>query len=436
MTTAENIRNLYADRDKGVANLAAKGVTVSTTAGLSEIMDKILEIKGDTVTGTLINNSVSLRKAVPIDSAKYAYLNSIGGMTYKIPDTFIATVTEVWNGGAEDQPTLPSKIEFEYVPSIPFQLPAPTEYGGHTFHAIIDASEFVGPGYDGYYLYPKTVYINDSTTPVVDLWNFPSDVVIRKISGTLADDGQALLFDVPVGTQFVCTPDFTSMDDGTVFYPPAPLRNAKPTAIKSYKADGALLAEYTLPTAITDKLGLGYDANLFNEYSFVDKEATEKVSATTISGTSSMFSVVKNRDRAGYRLPKDATIIEAIQNDKKANLLIPIFGNDYSMSELNNNLSQSGKTNLAWQVGGQYYSNYQNAWFFFPEGTFGTKEEAEAWFNERQLTLVYELAHYVITPVTTDFNPLIEVEGGGYLEFVNEYGQPVPSTVTFTTISQ
>jgi hypothetical protein len=83
-----------------------------------------------------------------------------------------------------------------------------------------------------------------------------------------------------------------------------------------------------------------------------------------------------------------------------------------------------------------YYSNAQCAWFFFPEGTFSTKEEAEAWFNDMQLPMVYELSEHIVTPIAIDFTPLIQVEPGGSIEFVNEYGYAVPSTVTFQVINR
>ena len=394
----------------------SRGGTISPTAGLIDLPEAILNVPQDASVAFHVNDAVSYRKSVPSGATGLAYLNSIGGMTYKIPDTFVATVTEVYDAG------LIAKAEFEYIPSIPFQLSQPSEDAGWTFRALLDARPF---GLDrDYWLQGSQIYLNDDTTPV-NAWSIPTDVVIRKISGYL-DDNMAELFNVPIGTQIVCTPLFVDWDTEAYFDLPAPLRNAKPTAVKSYKADGTLLAEYTLPTAITDKLGLGYDANLFNEYSFVEGEAIERVNTTVVSSTIGLLGVLKSRDRVGIKLPADANAIDALQiTTTKAKLLTPYFDNDYTMKQLNDTSS------LVWQVGGMIYSTGQHAWFFFPEGTFATKEEAEAWFNERQLPIVYEKTEYVKTPITTDFNPLIKVEAGGSIEFVNEYGKPVPSTVTF-----
>ena len=393
----------------------SRGGTISPTAGLIDLPEAILGVPQDASVAFHVNDAVSYRKSVPSGATGLAYLNSIGGMTYKIPDTFVATVTEVYDAG------LIAKAEFEYIPSIPFQLSQPSEDAGWTFRALLDARPF---GLDrDYWLQGSQIYLNDDTTPV-NAWSIPTDVVIRKISGYL-DDNMAELFNVPIGTQIVCTPLFVDWDTEAYFDLPAPLRNAKPTAVKSYKADGTLLAEYTLPTAITDKLGLGYDANLFNEYSFVEGEAIERLNSTVISGTAGWFGIVNHRDRVGYLLPSDALVLGSSQTNVKANLLTPYFDNDYTMKQLNDPYG------YVWQVGGMVYSAGQHAWFFLPEGTFATKEEAEAWFNDRQLPIVYEKTEYVSTPIVTDFNPLIEVEGGGCIEFVNEYGQPVPSTVTF-----
>ena len=117
MNLAQILEKLFVSRDKGVVNLTAQGVAVDATAGIDEIMDQILEIDsfGDVNAATKVDNNVSYIKQVPVNSVSHCYLNSIGGMTYKIADTFTATVTGTIDPGEEH--TYPF-IEFEYIPLI------------------------------------------------------------------------------------------------------------------------------------------------------------------------------------------------------------------------------------------------------------------------------------------------------------------------------
>lgn len=59
---------------------------------------------------------------------------------------------------------------------------------------------------------------------------------------------------------------------------------------------------------------------------------------------------------------------------------------------------------------------------------------AAQYANGTPLTVTYITIDGSKSALNTDFNPLIEVEAGGYIEFVNEYGNAVPSTVTFQTL--
>jgi hypothetical protein len=49
--------------------------------------------------------------------------------------------------------------------------------------------------------------------------------------------------------------------------------------------------------------------------------------------------------------------------------------------------------------------------------------------------IVLERARPIITDISaylTDFDNILDVERGGSLEFVNEYGQAVPSSILYT----
>ncbi len=61
---------------------------------------------------------------------------------------------------------------------------------------------------------------------------------------------------------------------------------------------------------------------------------------------------------------------------------------------------------------------------------------ATRYANGNPVTVEYVLAEPIETQITTDSSPLINVEGGGTIEFVNEYGYAVPSKITYQTLTQ
>ena len=112
--------------------IIGRGGEISLTAGLKDLPDAILAVPQDASVAFYVDSGVAHRKSVPEGASRFAYLNRIGGMTHEVADTLIATVTEVRDG-------FPTKIEFEYTPSIPFKIPTPTEYGGYVFSPCFDA---------------------------------------------------------------------------------------------------------------------------------------------------------------------------------------------------------------------------------------------------------------------------------------------------------
>lgn len=192
---------------------------------------------------------------------------------------------------------------------------------------------------------------------------------------------------------------------------------------------------YTLPTAITDKLGKGYDATLFNEYSFVDKKAVERVKSTKVNGDmiTGFYEGGAVTSKSRYQLVVPVSDMKILNGyTQYGKILTPFFPNVGSVNSANAN-----QTNL-YQVAYTTLSDKPNLFYYLPLGFFGDTtadySKGKAWFNSAQLPIVYEKETYTEETIPTDFNPLIEVEAGGYLEFVNEHGYPVPSTVTFQIV--
>lgn len=63
--------------------ITEKGGEISANAGFAEVAEKILEIPSGTSIGTVIDDTASLIKQVPVNSVNHCFVKSIGGMTYK-----------------------------------------------------------------------------------------------------------------------------------------------------------------------------------------------------------------------------------------------------------------------------------------------------------------------------------------------------------------
>lgn len=429
-STSELIMGLNNAKKECIEAIAEKGVEINANIGFKDLPEKIKEISTEAVTGVIVDNSLAFKKTVPTNSTKYCYLNSIGGMTYKIPDTFIATVTEVDDYGYI------IKAEFEYIPSIPFKIPTPDngEYGGWVFECPVD-------GYDNFALNSGGCQLTINGTIECDGMNIPTDVLITSIRGTLTDSSMNV-FDFTVGQELVCTPrffDISGTANAGYFDPPVPLRDTKTTTIKSYSANSTLVKQYSLPQSLIDvQTGRGIE-NYFDEIDLENNKATHRtktIKLADVEGWSSVQYGSTNLDGNAF-----------ISNNGLAGFR-SYSVNDFLLSKTNACICNVLPTTTDWQ-GRTYGVNLQkmNDGVHYiivavPIKALGItssatqREISEAittWLNENDATLIYALESPVEGEIATGFEPLIEVEGGGMLEFVNEYGKDVPSTVTFST---
>lgn len=62
---------------------------------------------------------------------------------------------------------------------------------------------------------------------------------------------------------------------------------------------------------------------------------------------------------------------------------------------------------------------------------FTTLEDFKAYLAREPLEIIYTIDKVVETDLAAEFDKIIEVEGGGYLEFVNEQQNAVPSKITY-----
>lgn len=183
---------------------------------------------------------------------------------------------------------------------------------------------------------------------------------------------------------------------------------------------------YTLPTAITGKLGKGCSDTLYDEYSFVDQKAITRVGEGTIDSLTKEVEYSSVRDC--FLHPAFSEMRKNGYGDFVMYAQMPFFDFGYSIHQIN------ADARLKY-VGTNYGIN---VCLYVPAGVGADGDAFISWMHSQNIRYVSELETFIeesIALAPTDFDGLIEVEAGGYLEFVNDYGYPVPSTVTFSLIN-
>lgn len=105
--------------------------------------------------------------------------------------------------------------------------------------------------------------------------------------------------------------------------------------------------------------------------------------------------------------------------------------NVYCMADkFNGAVSGGGSANEMGDCWFQAQIEYPRFYIRFP--TYITTEQAaKDYLSNNPVTLTYALAEPIETDLPETFSNLIEVEGGGSLEFVNEYSNAVPSHISY-----
>lgn len=495
--------------------IIGRGGEISTTAGLMDLPEAITNIPNDLSLAYYIDNDLAYRKTVPAGTCKYAYINSIGGMTFK-GFTFDCVVEE-FNGeySAPYSFTFPKAFDFPtddlyaFAPivcgrtdapigdasGIHYTLSGTTMTGqGTIFNADIPAGTQLRciPRFEnqetGEYWFPPDCYtdLRDAKpTEVVSYGNnlLDFDAALAFWGMSYTKDGGKYTTPSPmsngVGRYYkfleepqICTiscDDFTQtgytyaainigyLDESGAFeslglLKSGGVRSVTPTkkvnAARTYYGDGtsdpSLVTitnlrinlgttalpyspyrepiTYTLPTGITQYLGKGCSDTLYDEYSFVDKKAITRVGSGEINSVS--FDNGFNSYRTTFKASGVVAsgITQAYDSSQITYINMPYFTSGVSIKQIN--------ANATWYDVATIYSKFI---YLYPyRWTFDTDaNKFNEWLARYPLPYVAELENYIEETINTDFNPLIEVEAGGYLEFVNDYGYPVPSTITY-----
>ena len=173
----------------------------------------------------------------------------------------------------------------------------------------------------------------------------------------------------------------------------------------TYKPYRGLIDTYTVPSAITslDGYGKGISSTVYNNVDFANGKYIKKANKYTFTGNETWTSYLNGR-YASVNLGGKSY-------DAYTEIPIMLVGFDATVTIRDSVFSNGGKR----------ISINTNTVFV---GNGITNEELIG------KSFYYELATPTETNITEN-TPLLEVEEGGYLVFENQYGQAVPSNVTY-----
>jgi len=224
----------------------------------------------------------------------------------------------------------------------------------------------------------------------------------------------------------------TAKDYNTYF---TGIRDSVITSIKSYDSNNNLIDTYTIPSEIQalSGYGRGINENCYNVLNLETKEFTDKDNRITFNGTENwQRSDTNDTTTKGYYFYIEVSDCVTVSG-----------GSDVSdITATNFNAGSPNSIYGGAQTGGPYISywtgsNHRICIYDRDNLAFKTVAEFKQWLadkytNGNPIVVNYKLATYNTTNVSQYItNNVIEVEAGGYLVFENQYGQAVPSDITY-----
>ncbi len=191
------------------------------------------------------------------------------------------------------------------------------------------------------------------------------------------------------------------------------IRDSIVTSIKSYDSNNNLIDTYTIPSEIQalEGYGRGINSSVYNVLDLNTKVFTDKDSVVdlgTLAWTlNDSFANVFNC----YDL---SSVIKPGATDIYANILMANYSVETS--------GTVGNVDMSCAVGG-------TSIFYIHDNRYSNAEAFKQAMNG--VNLQYELTTYNTTDNLELPNNVIEVEAGGYIVFENQYGQAVPSDITY-----
>jgi hypothetical protein len=377
--------------------------------------------------GTVVDKSISVFKQVPVNSISHCYISSLGGYTHVVPDdSSILAPIRLENAK-------PMGLKVHSANWIPFPYDGGKDVGytyttkGVTYTVNADRSITINGTptintsviFGNYYNLPDGDYVF-SANHISGEW--VSGVYIRNTAQDIRNNHTVTKFTSPNKklTWWGIYVEQGTTENNLTF---KPMLNRGTTALPytDYKAP----ITYTLPESITSltNLGLGIYDNEYNEVDLVNGKYYSRCNTKTLVGTEA-FKYSKLGSRSRFQLAR--------QSDERPNSLPYYTRCDYLKTD--KTVDQINEDDSLVNLMTPY--QYQG-WFFYVDGTLIPDLDTwKAYLAEHNMEVVYELNQESVTDLDIgDFNPLMEVEAGGVIEFITDSGYAPNSTVIFQTIS-
>lgn len=430
MDIATKLTDLTNDLRNCRRNIIVKGGQISDTAGFSEVAEKILEIplgtSGTESVRTVIDDSISVFKQVPLNSTRFCYLSKLGGYTHEVPDdsTILAPIrienakpSAIRVHGA-NLLNLEDALKYWNAPIV--------EVNGdsYTFSGIGDSFE------------KPFVFTNNADICTISITSGFVDGINARIDLGFYD-GKTFVsnknFDLSTYTTLTSTAKVNAI---RLNYGGTPAIGCR-FGFSELRINYGIVdcgftpyhesITYTLPESITSlpNLGLGLYDNEYNEVDLVNGKYIQRCNTKTFVGTENFTKgTVITRSRFVIAAPLDCRYWRGASGSLSKQKC-DYFESDASIDTLNGNDTVKNKV-----------SQWSSNWYWYVDGTqFPDLETWKAYLAEHPMELVYELEMEKTEDLNIgDFNPLIEVEGGGFIEFITDSGYAPNSTVVFQTI--
>lgn len=433
--TAENLRRTR-------KAILGRGGDISITAGLKDLPNAIFNIPADNSLSYYTDEEIAYQKIVPEGAEEYALLKKVGGMTYKcnnlLPYPYVATThtnngitfTDNGDGTITANGTATKKAYFKfYLPSgstafwADFNLPAGSYY----------LSGCPAGGSSSTYRITMSLVNAENTS-------LPAGSDAGKGSRfSISEDAVKMYFQIEI-FEGVSVSNLTFKPMLNVGTEPKPfetyyegLRDTKVTEIVS-KGENLELISYPIPeeARTLDGYGLGINDTCYNYVDFENKKFIKNVNKLVFTGEEAWdthnwaqnerFRLIKITPRAVWHT-EDKTA--SICNEYEYNTNVFKDSNRESgiliTTSKNTNTGGYSERSVVY-VRDSAYTSLENF----------TNHLKEQYDNGTPVTLIYKLLEPEIIDISEYFDNFIEVEGGGSLEFVNEYQYAIPSTVKYT----
>lgn len=437
MDIATKLTELTADLHECRRAITYRGGEISATAGFKEVAEKIKTLPASSSVGTVIDEEVSSLKLVPVNSTKYCYLKSLGGMTYKSNNLlpfpyyggkgvgYTQTVNGITYTVNEDRSITingTSNGGGSFLIANYLNLPSDS----YTISIVHVGGDWTGNQYNSPYIsgtglgssnYPISTrpYATISTNPVWLSINVPNGAVVNNVVlKPMLNRGSTAL-------------PYEDYYEG--------LKDTKPTAIKSYRANGDLIKEYPIPEALQ-----GTGKGVEGASDLIDFENAKKLIKTK---------TIALGDVVGYQMNILGGSVNDYITDDGITAVFSYNVNDFDSklrtkalcSHLPIHTDWSGKTyGVALVENGN--SVYIKVSIMAADAGISTSDDYSTiiskivqWLKNKNVMLTYAIAEPTETDIDTSaFDPLIEVEGGGSIEIITDNGKAVPTTIIYQTI--